>query len=114
MNAYEFQGVLADLDKKAEAEKAATQSLSSVVAKGAINISVTGYETLDDRRWTLQLDNRKEETKEGQSSAAIPLLDPGIYKLRVAGHRKLALVAAEFTVLVKPGVIEEVKVEKLG
>ena len=41
------------------------------------------YPSVDNAGWTLQLDNRKEDIKIGQSSTWISLLDPGIYKLRV-------------------------------
>jgi hypothetical protein len=110
----EFKGVLGDMDKTVEAQKAAAQALPAVPTKGAINISVPDFDKLDDRKWTLQLDNRPEEVKEGQSVAAVPLLEPGIYKVRVAGRRAQKIVAAEYTVDVKPGAIFELKVDKLG
>ena len=110
----EFKGVLADMDKTVEAQKAAAQALPAVPQKGAINVTVPGFDKLDDRKWTLQLDNRNAEVKEGQSVAAIPLLEPGIYKVRVAASRQKQVVAAEYTVDVKPGAISEVKVDMLG
>jgi hypothetical protein len=110
----EFRGALADVDKTIEAQKIAAAALPTAASKGAINVTVADYASLDNRRWTLQVDNRKEETKEGQSAAAIPSLDPGIYKLRVAGMRKGDVVATERTVLVKAGQVEDVKLEQLG
>jgi hypothetical protein len=69
---------------------------------------------LDDRSWTLQLDNCTPEVNVGQSSAAIPLLDPGIYRVRVAGTMGGKLVAEEFTATVKPNEVASVDAKKLG
>jgi hypothetical protein len=110
----EFKGALADIDKTVEAQKAAAAALPAAAAKGAINVVVTEWDKLDDRTWTLQIDNRKEESKVGQSSAAIPLLDPGIYKVRVAGKLSKAPVAAEFTATVESSKVTTVDVKKLG
>ena len=109
----EFKGALGDIDKAVDAQKAAA-AMTPAAAKGAIGVTLGDYESLDDSRWTLQLDNRKEEVKTGQSSASIALLDPGIYKLRVAGTRKQRPVAAEYPILVKSGEVTAVKVDKLG
>ena len=84
----EFKGALGDIDKAVEAQKAAAVAATSPAAvKGAISVTLGDFAWLENRRMDLPLDNRKEEIKIGQSTASIPLLDPGIYKLRVAGRR---------------------------
>ena len=111
----EFKGALAEIDKTVEAQKtAAAAAAAAVPAKGAITITVAGYHELDGRTWTLQLDNRKEETKVGQPSASVHLLDPGIYKVRAAGKRNDQPVAAEYAVMVEPGKVTTIQVDKLG
>jgi SMODS and SLOG-associating 2TM effector domain 2 len=110
----EFKGTLGDIDKTVESQKTAAAAAAALPAKGALNITVADYRTLDEHRWTLQIDNRKEEIKIGQPSASIPLLDPGIYKVRIAGLRAKEPVAAELAVIVKPGDITTLPVEKLG
>jgi hypothetical protein len=110
----EFRGTLADIDKTVEAQRVAAAALPVAAAKGAINVVVAESAKLDDRTWSLQIDNRKEEFKVGQSSAAIPLLDPGIYKIRVAGKLKQVPVAAEFTATVESGKVTTVDVKELG
>jgi hypothetical protein len=110
----EFKGALADIDKTVEAQKAAAAALPAGAAKGAINVVVADWQKFDERTWTLQIDNRKEEKKVGQSSAAVPLLDPGIYKVRVAGRLGEQPAAAEFTVTVQAGKVETVDVKDLA
>jgi hypothetical protein len=110
----EFKGVLSEIDKTVEAQKAAAMALTKTTPNGGINILLQDYDTLDDLRWTVQLDNRSPEMREGQSSAAIPQLEPGLYRLRVAGQRKGKPVAAEYAVIVKSGEVYEQKIAKLG
>jgi hypothetical protein len=110
----EFRGALGDIDKTVEGQRAAATATAALPTRGALNVNVNDYKTLDDLRWTLQLDNRKEEMKIGQASASIPLLEPGIYKVRTAGARDGKPVAAEFAVVIKAGEITSQTVDKLG
>lgn len=112
--ATEFKGTLADIDRTVAEQKAAAAMLPPAAPKGALTVAVGWWEKLDDRTWTLQLDNRTPETKVGQSSAAVPLLDPGIYRVRVAGRMNGNVVAAEFTATVKPNEVARVEATTLG
>jgi hypothetical protein len=109
----EFKGALGDIEKNVDAQRAGAV-VAAPAPKGAIRVVIVDNDSLDDSRWTLQLDNRKEEVKLGQSSASIALLEPGIYKLRIAGTRKQRPVAAEYSIAVKAGEINELTVDKLG
>lgn len=109
----EFRGSIGDIDKTVGEQKAAAAA-QAIGAKGAISVVLANTERLDDAQWTLQLDNRKEELKVGQSTATIQLLDPGIYKLRVAARREGQPVAYEVPVTVASGAVATVKVDKLG
>jgi hypothetical protein len=108
----EFKGVLADIDKTLESQRAA--ALPSQSGKGALRIELKAVDALDEGRWSLQLENRKEVVKEGQATAVLTSLDPGIYKLRISGLRKGKVVAAEHPVVVKAGEIAQLHVEELG
>lgn len=111
----EFKGALGDIDKTVEAQKAAAAAeIAAPLAKGAISVSLIDIAELEESQWTLQLDNRKEEVKIGQSTASIPLLDPGIYKVRIAARRDGKPVAAEYPVRVTAGDVVSLKVDRLG
>ena len=109
----EFKGVLADIDKTLESQRAAA-ALPPQNGKGAVHVELDAVESLDEGRWSLQLENRKEVVKEGQSTAVVTSLDPGIYKLRVSGVRKGKVVAAEHPVVIKASEIAQLRVDKLG
>jgi hypothetical protein len=112
--ASEFKQALADVDRTVEAQRAAAASLAAPGHRGGINVSVADYETLDDKAWSVQLDNRQAERKVGQASAALPMLEPGHYRVRIEGARQHKPVAAEQVVAVKVGEIAEVRFAKLG
>jgi hypothetical protein len=110
----EFRGALADIDKKVEEQRAAAAALPVPPSKGSIQVKVAEVETFEQRRWTLQLDNRKPDEKVGQSSAALTALDPGTYKLSVAAERKGGVkIGGEYVVSVEAGKTLSVDV-KLG
>jgi hypothetical protein len=113
----EFKVAVDDIDKTVETQKSgaiAAAAAAPAMAKGAIAVVVNGVDSLEGSQWTLQLDNRREDTKIGQSTASIPLLDPGIYRVRIGGKREGKPVAAEYAVRVTPGEVVSLKVEKLG
>jgi hypothetical protein len=113
----ELKGVLADIDKTVETQRAAAAALAALPARGGLSVTLAAdeYTTLDEpRKWTLQLDNRDPEVKVGQATAAVPSLDPGIYRLRISGSRQGQPVGAEYAVSIKPGEINDFKVPKLG
>ena len=109
----EFKGALTDVDRLVQGQRVAALAHAQVTG-GGLNVTVQDYETLDGRRWTLQLDNREPEARVGQPSAAIPQLAPGAYRLRVAGLRQNKPVGAELVVTVKSGQVLEQAVAKLG
>ncbi|WBS05139.1 SLATT domain-containing protein [Pseudoduganella sp. SL102] len=110
----DFKSSVADIDKTVDGQRAAAANIAAGGAKGALSVVLADAEELDGARWTLQIDNRKEEVKTGQSTATVPMLDPGIYKLRVAGIRRGRPVAAEYPVCVTPGDVTTLKVDRLG
>ena len=110
----EFKGALAELDQTVEAQRARAAAAATPGAKGAMRVIVAGLDTLEGRDWSLQVDNRKEEAKSGQSTAVVNALEPGLYKLRISARREGRPVAVEHSVLVKEGEISEVKVDALG
>ena len=112
--ALEFKGALAEIDKTVEERKTAALALTKATPAGGIRVVLADHDKLDEQRWTLKLDGRDAELKQGQASAAIPGLDPGLYRLRIAGKRDGKPVAAEFVVTVKSGEIAEQKVDQLG
>ena len=110
----EFKGALTDVDRVVEGQRVSALARNRAVQGGGLNVTVLDYETLDGRRWTLQLDNREPEARVGQPSAAIPQLEPGSYRLRVGGLRQNKPVGAELVVSVKAGQVLEQTVSKLG
>lgn len=110
----EFKGALNELDKAVEAQRMTAAAAPMPGARGALRVEIVPLELLDDKRWTLQLENGKEELKEGQSSAVVTALEPGIYKLRVAAQKKGRPVAMEQPVVIKAGEVFEVRLERLG
>ena len=62
----------------------------------------------------LQVGDRDPETRVGQSSAAVGELEPGLYRLQVAGQRAGKPVGAELMVTVKSGEVTEQSMPKLG
>jgi ABC-type multidrug transport system fused ATPase/permease subunit len=110
----EFKGALAEIDKTVELQKTAAAALTTTMAKGTIELSLEDSGELDENKWTVQLDNRKEEEKVGQRSAVITQLEPGIYRVRIAASRNAHVVAAEHSVIVKAGETTPVRVTKLG
>jgi hypothetical protein len=111
----EFKGALAEIDKTVEAQRtAAAAALATVTAKGTIELTLEDSAELEDKRWTVQLDNRKEEEKVGQRSAVITQLEPGVYRVRVAARRDGQVVAAEHSVIVAPGETTSLRVTQLG
>lgn len=110
----EFKGALTDVDRVVEGQRVAALTSTRSTSGAGLNVTVQDYETLDGRRWTLQLDNREPEARVGQPSAAIPQLEPGSYRLRIAGMRQNKPVGAELVVTVKAGQVLEQTVAKLG
>ena len=64
----EFKGALTDVDRLVQGQRGAALTRAHV-AGGGLNVTVQDYETLDGRRWTLQLDNREPEARVGQHVA---------------------------------------------
>lgn len=110
----EFKGALSELDRTMEAERLTAATAPMPVTRGALRVEIVPLELLDDKRWTLQLENGKEEVKEGQFSAVVTALEPGIYKLRVAAQKKGRPVAVEQPIAIKAGEVFEVRLEKIG
>jgi hypothetical protein len=107
----EFKGLLSDVDKAVEAQRTVAATRTS---PGGLKLTVADYETLDNRRWMLQVGDRDPETRVGQSSAAVGELEPGLYRLQVAGQRAGKPVGAELMVTVKAGEVTEQSMPKLG
>lgn len=108
----EFRGLLSDADTAVEAQRAA--AVATRMSPGGLKLTVPDFETLDNRRWMLQVGDRDAETRVGQSSAAVGDLEPGLYRLQVAGQRAGKPVGAELMVTVKSGEVTEQSVPKLG
>jgi hypothetical protein len=109
----EFKGLLSDADRVVEAQRTAAAAAART-SPGGLKLTVPDYETLDNRRWMLQVGDRDPETRVGQSSAAVGELEPGLYRLQVAGQRAGKAVGAELMVTVKAGEVTEQSMPKLG
>lgn len=112
----DFKSVIGDVDKSIQTSLAesASATSNSIAKKGAISLSLSNVELLDGAKWTMQLENRNEEEKVGQSTAVLSALDPGMYRVRITATRAGRSVASELVAIVKAGEVVSVKVENLG
>jgi hypothetical protein len=99
--AADFREALKGMGDSIEKQRLATASYAGIAERGAVTVTLAGFERVEGQRWTLEVGGQSREIA-GSATGTMTGLSPGILVVSARGRIAGVEVAIEKTVTIEP------------